>query len=235
VKQWARNYLHATQRRPTPLRRARIRSYLYARVQLFKLPALVDGIPTLLHISLFLFFAGLFEFFAPSPIHLMIRYLALAILVICAGFYVTVALTASLFPKCPYQSPLSAVNWHLLRFIQLFQHRHHAEIKVAVSLVQEMESVAMGEIRERNEVEQRDLEALRWLLESLTDNDELEPFVAGIPEFLAPTTSATVTKCCGNSSRMRRLHLVTTSSCFSDPPISRALEQPSRSAGQWLV
>ena len=42
----------------------------------------------------------------------------------------------------------------------------------------------MGEVRGMNKVKEHDEESLRWLLESLTDNDDLEPFVAGIPEVL---------------------------------------------------
>ncbi|KAI0064347.1 hypothetical protein BV25DRAFT_1787435, partial [Artomyces pyxidatus] len=62
VQQWARRYLRMTQRPSAPYRRARIRSYLFNGVERFQLHTVAEGIPVLLHASVFLFFAGLVQF-----------------------------------------------------------------------------------------------------------------------------------------------------------------------------
>ncbi|TDL27681.1 hypothetical protein BD410DRAFT_869054, partial [Rickenella mellea] len=62
VQQWARNYLQLIERRPMPNQHARMRAYMYEGVKMFKMTAVIEAIPTLLHISLLLFFIGLVIF-----------------------------------------------------------------------------------------------------------------------------------------------------------------------------
>ncbi|KAH9055498.1 hypothetical protein EDB87DRAFT_1567296, partial [Lactarius vividus] len=62
VQQWSRIYLQGTEERFIPHERARMRTYLQKGVQKFHLADMVDAIPMLLHISLFLFFGGLIVF-----------------------------------------------------------------------------------------------------------------------------------------------------------------------------
>ena len=57
LQQWARRYLTTTQPpRLSPHKRARIRSFFADGVERFRLPLAVETLPTLLHVSLFLFF-----------------------------------------------------------------------------------------------------------------------------------------------------------------------------------
>lgn len=65
AEQWARNYLQATEHQSVPAERARIRAYLYRGIEQFRMRAVVDAVPMLLHSSLFLFFAGLVLFLVP--------------------------------------------------------------------------------------------------------------------------------------------------------------------------
>ncbi|KAF7341577.1 hypothetical protein MSAN_02054700 [Mycena sanguinolenta] len=65
VEQWAREFLHKTDMRPSPLRRARVFSFLYFGLKRFRMHTIVDAIPFLLHASLLLFFAGLVTFLIP--------------------------------------------------------------------------------------------------------------------------------------------------------------------------
>ncbi|KAJ6494357.1 hypothetical protein C8R45DRAFT_824598, partial [Mycena sanguinolenta] len=65
VEQWAREFLHKTEMRPSPLRRARVFSFLYFGLKHFRMHTIVDAIPFLLHASLLLFFAGLVAFLLP--------------------------------------------------------------------------------------------------------------------------------------------------------------------------
>lgn len=154
----------------------------------FQLPSLVDAIPTTLHISLFLFFGGLFKFFTPAPISSVIAFITLGTLATCTGFYGGVAIIAALCPSCPYQTPLSSICWHVRRLLRTLLPKPRGwdndKMSAPSSLGQESEMLAMGHNRAKKELLQSDSEALRWTLELLTDNEEFEPFVAGIPSFL---------------------------------------------------
>ncbi|KAI0031050.1 hypothetical protein K488DRAFT_21888, partial [Vararia minispora EC-137] len=60
VQQWARAYAHATQDAAAhAVHRGRLRALLYAGVERFGMPQVVQFLPALLHTSLFLFLAGL--------------------------------------------------------------------------------------------------------------------------------------------------------------------------------
>ncbi|KAH9983037.1 hypothetical protein BJV74DRAFT_718542, partial [Russula compacta] len=62
LQQWARRYVRITQPRFSPHKRARIRAFFSEGVDKLHLPWAVEALPTLLHLSLFLFFAGLLIF-----------------------------------------------------------------------------------------------------------------------------------------------------------------------------
>ena len=70
LQQWVRRYLKVTQSRYSLHKRARIRAFLAEGVEELFLPWTVEVLPTLLHISLFLFFAGLVVFL--ENVHLTI-------------------------------------------------------------------------------------------------------------------------------------------------------------------
>ncbi|KAI0265474.1 hypothetical protein BGY98DRAFT_1070089, partial [Russula aff. rugulosa BPL654] len=59
LQQWARRYLEVAYPRYSPPKRARIRAFYSEGVEDLHVPWTVEALPTLLHISLFLFFAGL--------------------------------------------------------------------------------------------------------------------------------------------------------------------------------
>lgn len=59
LQQWARRCVKITQPRYNPDKRARIRAFFSEGVDKLHLPWAVEALPTLLHLSLFLFFAGL--------------------------------------------------------------------------------------------------------------------------------------------------------------------------------
>ncbi|KAI0259665.1 hypothetical protein BC834DRAFT_786210, partial [Gloeopeniophorella convolvens] len=59
LQQWARRYLRLTRPARALHKRARIRSFMRQGVDKFYLPSVVEALPGLLHVSVFLFFAGL--------------------------------------------------------------------------------------------------------------------------------------------------------------------------------
>ncbi|KAN0137472.1 hypothetical protein V8E53_004917 [Lactarius tabidus] len=62
LRQWARRYLNVTQTRYSLHKRARVRSFFAEGVENSLLPLEGETLPTLLHLSLFMFFTGLAVF-----------------------------------------------------------------------------------------------------------------------------------------------------------------------------
>ncbi|KAI0046473.1 hypothetical protein FA95DRAFT_1476512, partial [Auriscalpium vulgare] len=62
VQQWARTYMHAIDMQSAPHQRARIRAFLYKGIEKTGAKAIVEFLPLLLHISMFMFIAGLYDF-----------------------------------------------------------------------------------------------------------------------------------------------------------------------------
>ncbi|KAI0045739.1 hypothetical protein FA95DRAFT_1455952, partial [Auriscalpium vulgare] len=85
VQQWSRKYLQTTQLRSSPHTRARIRAYLHEGILSFRMSTVVDTIPLLLHISVFLFFGGLIEFL--WNVHITVAIVVLSAVSVCAGAY----------------------------------------------------------------------------------------------------------------------------------------------------
>src|SRR6266702_7731734 len=65
TQQWARRYQELAQRRGAFHKRGRMRAYIFDGINRFGMARVVATMPTLLHISVFLFFAGLVEFLFP--------------------------------------------------------------------------------------------------------------------------------------------------------------------------
>ena len=178
VEQWARLYSLAIQRRPAPHQRARIRSYLYEGLLAYGMSTVVKGIPTLLHISLFLFAAGLVVFL--FSINTIVAYVALSMFLTFLVFYLVATSLPIVSGNCPYQTPLSGSLWHISRWLHLLPYRDLGVSHMG-SMTEARQKLALVYQPGR---EERDTRALRWTLESLTDEVELEPFIEGIPGFL---------------------------------------------------
>lgn len=191
VQQWARTYLQAIERRPAPQKKARIRAYLYRGLESFGMTTLVDGIPTLMHISVFLFFAGLVDFL--FAINRLVAHTTLIIVSVCAGLYVFITFLPTIRRHSPYRTPLSGICWRILQFLGLLWYVDWSGNRrnIEGSMEQGREMLATEDLPGRDE---RDQEALSWTMESLTDNIELEPFVEGIPAFLSDPAYRTPSK-----------------------------------------
>lgn len=187
IQQWARQYARAVDRRPTPHHRARVRAFLHDGLTIFNMKAVSMSIPTLLHASVFLFFAGLVQFL--YPINRTIAYMALGFLVIFTALYAVATILPTVVRNCPYRTPLSGIWWRVMQAMRVLRAYYPDTGTYQVihgSIVQGRETLALVESSQRR---RRDFEALRWTLESLNDNNELEPFVEGIPAFLGDSDS----------------------------------------------
>lgn len=84
VEQWAREFLHKTEMRPSALRHARIFSFLYFGLKRFGMHTIVDVIPFLLHTSLLLFFAG------PMAFLLLVNRIMMYLMCVALGTFLPV-------------------------------------------------------------------------------------------------------------------------------------------------
>ncbi|KAF8261488.1 hypothetical protein EI94DRAFT_1606617, partial [Lactarius quietus] len=103
LQQWARRYFQMIQRHNAPHVRAHIREYFAQGARTFRISAFVELLPSLLLVSVLLFFAGLIVF-AFSANHI-VAYSALAIVASCFLSYIVLTLIPIIHHNCPYQTP----------------------------------------------------------------------------------------------------------------------------------
>ncbi|KAJ7779423.1 hypothetical protein DFH07DRAFT_1030212, partial [Mycena maculata] len=176
VEQWAREFLHKTEIRPSPVRRARVFSFLYYGVSRFGIHAIVDIIPLLLHLALVLFFVGLAAFLV--PINALMTGIVSTALAIFLAFYAIITVLPVMFLDCPYRTPLSGVFWRWVQYVSILFHRPSTNR----SLTEEVLTAAMQQRGIRDE------RAVLWTLDSLTDDTELLPFVEATHEVICGPT-----------------------------------------------
>ncbi|KAN0134345.1 hypothetical protein V8E53_007843 [Lactarius tabidus] len=115
LQQWIRRYLTATQPRYNPHKQAIIREFFVEGVERLHLPWMVEALPALLHISLFLFFSGLVIFV--FNIHLTLFSVVLWWIALLAISYGVITLMPIFSPDSPYYSPLSSSAWVIVHGI----------------------------------------------------------------------------------------------------------------------
>ncbi|KAH9021507.1 hypothetical protein EDB85DRAFT_2188729, partial [Lactarius pseudohatsudake] len=121
LQQWARRYLKVTQPRYSLHKRARIRAFFAEGVDRFLLPWAVEALPTLLHVSLFLFFAGISVFL--WNVDLTIFKAVVSWIGICTVLYGFITFFPVFRHDSPYNTPLSLPAWHIVAAISLVTFR----------------------------------------------------------------------------------------------------------------
>ncbi|KAI9455573.1 hypothetical protein BJY52DRAFT_636244 [Lactarius psammicola] len=114
MQQWARRYQELAQHHGAPHRRARMRAYVFDGISKFGMTRAVATMPTILHISVFLFFTGLVDFL--FPIDTTISHFTLGCVVAFALAYTLLTVLPNLYLNCPYATPLSGFTWRLSHF-----------------------------------------------------------------------------------------------------------------------
>ncbi|KAF8494153.1 hypothetical protein F5888DRAFT_1805741 [Russula emetica] len=112
IQQWARRYVRITQTLGCAHKRARIRSYIINlnRIDNFHFLMATDGVPALIHLSVFLFFAGLLTLlWNISPI---VFDTVVGWVVFCVVVYAYITLLPILRPDSPYYAPVSSLAWY---------------------------------------------------------------------------------------------------------------------------
>ncbi|KAH9018892.1 hypothetical protein EDB85DRAFT_598188 [Lactarius pseudohatsudake] len=117
MQQWARRYQELARRRGAPHKRARMRAYIFDGIKGFRMTRAIEAMPMLLHLSVFLFFAGLIDFLI--PINTTVAYFTLGWIALFALAYVILTILPNLYLNCPYRTPLSGITWYLSQFFIL--------------------------------------------------------------------------------------------------------------------
>ncbi|KAF8055853.1 hypothetical protein FPV67DRAFT_1787973 [Lyophyllum atratum] len=176
VQQWVRDYTQRIQRNNgKPLRRARMRAFLFEGSEKWKMDAIVEYIPILLHVSLFLFFAGLCIFLL--PISIPVAGVVIGVVVCCLTFYGFATLSPFVDLSAPYETPLSGILWPIVQAV-IDQYE-----SLSSSLTEAREQFAMQLLSVEERI-QRDTRAVQWVWQRLSDEHELQPFVESVPGFL---------------------------------------------------
>ncbi|KAH9053298.1 hypothetical protein EDB87DRAFT_242776 [Lactarius vividus] len=116
-QQWSRRYLEITRRRVAPHKRARTRAYMFDGIADFKMSRAVKAMPMLLHLSVFLFFAGLIDFLWNA--NSTIGHWILGFISVFAVAYLALTVLPNLYLNCPYSTPLSELSWRLSQHLLL--------------------------------------------------------------------------------------------------------------------
>ncbi|KAI0265944.1 hypothetical protein BC834DRAFT_158793 [Gloeopeniophorella convolvens] len=207
LQQWARHYLRVTQTRYQPYKRARIRSFYAEGVEKFRVSWAIDALPALLHLSVFLFYAGLSVLL--FTINLTIFKIVVSWVAFCLSLCVVITILPAVFANSPYRTPLTTLCWTALLYIlrplvNVLQHIFDSlsdKIRILESIynalcdfgdgLQDLVSSGMLKLAERAAMSQSpdtDSRALAWTYDSLDEDHELEQFLAGIPGLLNSRT-----------------------------------------------
>ena len=112
MMQWARIYIDLPQIPSAPRERARVRSVLFFGTEKYRMHLAVEMAPRLLHLSVFLFFAGLIIFFFVVTVYQTVA----IVLSIFVGVFAVVYLVCTILPcidnRSPYRTPMSSVLWY---------------------------------------------------------------------------------------------------------------------------
>jgi hypothetical protein len=198
LKQWVRRYVKITQPRYGPHKRARIRSFFAEGIDKLHLPWAVEALPTLLHISVFLFFGGLLIYL--FNIDLTVFTAVVWWIGFCTAAYACITFMPIFRHDSPYYAPLSSTIWFLVNgailvvfkvlfwfasfrfFSQNTWNRFDRTMgRYRISFLYGIRKAAEeSSLKLSSEIDSR---AIMWTFESLDEDHEFERFFSGIPGF----------------------------------------------------
>jgi hypothetical protein len=204
LQQWARRYLKVTQTRFGLHKRARIRTFFAEGVEKSLLSRVVEALPTLIHVSLVLFFAGLAVFL--WNVNLTIFKFVLSWIGLCTALYGCTMLISIVRRDSPYYTPLTPLALLVIFVIGLvpsvfglcycllveywtrfFGGNHMDRLNRAVNALFDfvkMIFMAPEKVALKSPPE-LDTRALLWTFGRLDEDHELARFFSGLPGFHA--------------------------------------------------
>ena len=198
LHQCARRYLRLTlSARGSPEKRARTRAFLANGVEKMHISWAAEGLPTLIHLSLFLFFGGLVIFL--FNVHQEVFICVVWWIGLFSIVYGLITLLPLIRQDSPYYSPLSVPAWFLYAGIQYVtftvlasiayscrwyktSHRFYdLKFRYRYWMLGGVEKKAEEKAGERSS--EIDVRILGWTISALGDDDSLEKFIEAIPGF----------------------------------------------------
>jgi hypothetical protein len=199
LQQWARRYIRITQLpRRTPDKRAQIRAFFTTGVNRFHVAWAVEALPTLVHLSLFIFFAGLLIFLFNIN-HTVFNAVVCGV-ALSATAYACITIVPIFCHDSPYYAPLSLAAWLLystityvllsvLTFKRFHPHRASDRLDRWTARANRYRSWILGGIEKAAEetTSKRSSEInsciVEWTVDTLSEDDALEKFLEAIPGF----------------------------------------------------
>ena len=111
IQQWCRRYMALSYLHDMPHERARVRTFLFTGMEYFRMRQAVEAIPMLLHTSVFLFFAGLVDFFFLA--NNTVAWVFIGWLGLFASVYAAMTVVPNVLFSCPYRTPFTGLLWRL--------------------------------------------------------------------------------------------------------------------------
>lgn len=189
VQQWARQYQQEIQRASVRTR-ARVRAYLYEGLERYGMDGISNLISLLLHVALVMLYAGFVAFFWDDS---QMKFLLMGIFLGSVSLYLGLTVMPIFAHNCPYRTPLTPLFWRIwqltkplyLRLLprrwykdseEYFDHGHTPVFDGSLLQARERDALTPSVIQR-----ERDQHALRWLVESFTEQTEFEAFIDLIP------------------------------------------------------
>jgi hypothetical protein len=192
MQQWARRYQEFAQRRNSIHKRGSMRAYIFNGINRFRMARAVSTMPMLLHISVFLFFAGLVDFLFPT--HSTIAYVTLGVFAVT---YTILTVLPTIYHDCPYGTPLSGSTWFIFHFsffatlwtilqIDGLFRKPGEILERQVKAHRKWFSQGLRKSAELSAYKAKSTlitSALAWTLTALDEDKEIEDFAAQVPGF----------------------------------------------------
>ena len=142
------------------------------------MPTAAEAVPGLLHVSLFLFFAGLAD--DTLNINTTVGLSTTIPIGFCGLLYIFITFAPAIYPQSPYQNSFSAFIWYANQKLRgrIFKDSDGKSNSVSTNLAKGQMQLSMEETQERKA---RDARAIRWLLDNITEDAEIESFATSIP------------------------------------------------------
>ncbi|KAI0257997.1 hypothetical protein BC834DRAFT_201577 [Gloeopeniophorella convolvens] len=198
VQQWARDYLQYSQPNAAPHKRGRVRAYMFSGLSQFQMRRFIEGVPVLLHASVFLFFWALSDFLhtIDAVVGLVARYSLVALLAV----YMTLSISPLISGNSPYQTALTTPIKALVLIIHSFLTAAKRLARTTSPNLSQGDSGSSRAIKLNREVvlmdeansraPELDRFALHWLLQKL-DGGDMDEFLKGLPGYVSsPLTEA---------------------------------------------
>jgi hypothetical protein len=194
LQQWARKYIRATHSRYTPKKRARTRAFYAKGVEKFHLPLVFEALPAMLHLSVFLFAAGLVVYL--WNIDPILSKVVAVWLAICLFIYYFFTFGPLEYHDSPYNTPLSMPIWYLwtkvnflvvwnLRQFPCFSTNSH----LRTSERKHRKFLLQGLFKTANKTALKspfDIDAA--FLKDLDEDNDMDHILSGVPTFYSSKT-----------------------------------------------